>query len=200
MVDATQSSYPAVLTIPDDNKVANWRPLAHWIMVIPHYIVSYVLQIVSQVLALVSWFIIVITGKLPEGIANFQIMATRYNTRVFGWFIGMTEEYPPFTFDAVQDDPGDHAIGVSINPELEDRNRLTVLLRIFWLIPVMVVGIVWAIIAEIIAFLAWFAVLFTGRYPNGMRNFMIGAGRFFLRVTAYGLLLTDEYPPFNTNE
>lgn len=199
MVDPTASGYPAVLTVSGDNRVANWRPLAHWIMVIPHSIVAYVLGIVSNVIALVSWFIIVFTGRLPEGLATFQIMANRYSTRVMGFLIGMTEEYPPFTFDTVAQDPGDHAIGVSITPALEDRNRLTVLLRIIWAIPVLIVGALWMVLANVVAIIAWFAVLFTGRYPEGMRNFMIGVGRYLVRMSAYLLLLTDEYPPFGTD-
>ena len=197
MVEASSGGYPVVLTVADNNKVANWRPLAHWLLVIPHYIINYVLQIVSQVLAVVCWFIIVITGKLPEGLANFQIMYMRYSTRMTGFLLGMTEDYPPFTFDSVAQDPGDYAIGLTVVPELEDRNRLTVALRLLWMIPAAIVTAVFSIIAMIVSLVAWFAVLFTGTYPEGMRNVMIGVGRNVARLSAYVLLLTDEYPPFS---
>ena len=194
------SGYPAVLTIPDDNKVANWRPLLHWLMVVPHLVVGYVLLIVSEILGVLSWLIIVFTGKLPAGLANFQIMILRYGARMMGFYFGLTEQYPPFSFDSVADDPGDHPIRVSVRPQLDGRNRLTVLIRILMLIPLVVVAVVFEFIAAVIGLLAWFAVLFTGRYPTGMRDFMIGIGRYFVRYYAYALLLTDEYPPFNINE
>lgn len=197
MVEATASSYPVQLTYPESNKVANWRPLAHWLMVIPHYIINYVLTIVAEVMLVISWLIIVITGKLPEGIANFLVMAIRYSTRMNGFFVGLTEDYPPFTFDSVADDPGDYSISLSIQPQLEGRNRLTVFFRIIMAIPLLIVAIVYGFIMAILMILAWFAVLVTGSYPEGMRNFVIGASRYFTRLTVYVFLLTDEYPPFD---
>ena len=56
------------------------------------------------------------------------------------------------------------------------------------------------LIAAVLMFVAWFAVLLTGRYPNGMRNFLIGTSRYMTRVNVYGSLLTDQYPPFNIGE
>jgi hypothetical protein len=72
-----------------------------------------------------------------------------------------------------------------------------VFFRIIMAIPLLIVGIVYAMIMTILMLLAWFAVLFTGSYPEGMRNFVIGSSRFFTRVTVYVFLLTDEYPPFD---
>ena len=169
-------------------------------MVIPHYIINYVLSIVSQVMALVSWLIIVVTGKLPEGIANFQIMALRYAHRMNMFLFGLTEDYPPFTFDTVASDPGDYSIQLSIQPQLEGRSRLTVFFRLFMIIPLAIVAMVIFFGVAIVALIAWFAVLFTGTYPAGMRNFVIGAMRYGARVNAYAFLLTDEYPPFNLDE
>ena len=51
----------------------------------------------------------------------------------------------------------------------------------------------------VLIFIGFFAVLFTGRWPAGIRDFGIGVGRWFLRANAYLLLLTDEYPPFTTD-
>ena len=74
---------------------------------------------------------------------------------------------------------------------------MTVALRLLWMIPAAIVTAVFSIIAMIVSLVAWFAVLFTGTYPEGMRNLMIGVGRNVARLSAYVLLLTDEYPPFN---
>ncbi len=201
MVDARAAAgYPVQLTYPESNKVANWRALVHWLMAIPHLIILYVIGAVSGIITFISWFIIVITGKLPEGMANFMIMYQRYTARTLGFYFWLTEDYPPFSFDTVADDPGDHSIQLSVQAELGGRNRLTVFFRLILLIPLIIVGYVFILIATLFAFLAWFAVLFTGRYPEGMRNFVIGTLRYWARVTVYASLLTDQYPPFSTSE
>src|SRR5215218_5273761 len=126
-VQATPGSYPATLTYDPPEKIANWRPLVHWLLAIPHFIVLYVLRIVAEVLAIVAWFIILFTGRLPDGIANFQAMYLRYQARTFTYAGFLEEEYPPFGFEMVSPDPGDYPrIRVDVQSELENRNRLTV--------------------------------------------------------------------------
>jgi hypothetical protein len=76
------------------------------------------------------------------------------------------------------------------------RNRATVAFRIILIIPqVVVLFVVW-IAAVVLGILGWFAALFTGRLPDFARTFLAGTVR-QTRVTAYLLLLTDEYPPFS---
>ena len=78
----------------------------------------------------------------------------------------------------------------------ETRNRLTVGLRLIWVIPAYVVVYLVGIAASVVLFLAWFIVLFTGKWPEGMRVFCVGYYRWSIRVMAYAVLLTDVYPPF----
>ena len=188
------------LGVPESNKVANWRPLAHWAMAIPHMIVGYVLNLVAGVATMVAWFIILFTGKMPDGIANFIIMSQRYNLRAGAFYLGLTETYPPFTFDTVATDPGDHDVTLSIGPQLTGRNRLTVFFRIFMLIPLIIVMYLYMIVVGIVMFIAWFAVLFTGTYPDGMRRLTVGFMRFGQRMATYGSLLTDVYPSFGLTD
>lgn len=77
------------------------------------------------------------------------------------------------------------------------RNRLTTFFRAILVIPHLVVLYVLHIVAAVIVLLAWFAALFTGRNPDGLRTFTIGVLRWQTRVQAYYALLTDEYPPFS---
>ncbi len=201
MVDATAAAgYPVQLTVPESNEVAKWRPLVHWLMAIPHLIILGLLQNVNAIIVMISWFIIVVTGKLPEGMANIMIMYQRYAARTIGFFVWLTEDYPPFSFDTVADDPGNHSIQLSVQAELDGRNRLTVFFRLILLIPLLVVGYVFYLIVVFLTFVAWFAVLFTGHYPEGMRNFVIGKFLYLMRLGAYAFLLTDQYPPFSTSE
>ena len=189
-------SYPATYDVETPEKIANWRAIAHVFMAIPHFIVMYVLGIVSFIVALVSWFAILFTGQLPAGLANTQAMVIRYMVRTYTFAAFLHEEYPPFDFTTSAEDPGGTPVSVSFSPELEDRNRLTVGLRFLWIIPVAIFLWVIILVAELLVFIAFFAVLFTGRWPGGMRDFVVKAIRLLVRVDAYGTLLTDEYPPF----
>jgi hypothetical protein len=79
----------------------------------------------------------------------------------------------------------------------EKRNRLTTFFRLLMIIPVAIVLYVFGIIASIAIVISWFAIVITGRYPDGLYSFVADFNRFVTRVTAYGVLLTDAYPPFS---
>ncbi len=192
-------SYPATVSFEAPEKIDNWRPLVQWILAIPHMVVSSVLNTVAEILAFLSWVIILFTGKLPAGIATFQCMALRYETRVSAYIGFLHSEYPPFDFTPSAADPGGQPIQVDYTPALEDRNRLTVGLRLIWMIPAAIYSIVIIIVAAVLWFVAFFAVLFTGKWPQGLLNFVLGAIRVGTRLNAYAFLLTDEYPPFATD-
>ncbi len=191
-------TYPATFTFDAPERVANWRPLVHWLLAIPHLAVLYVLGAVSELLSIISWFAILFTGRLPEGLANFQVMYLRYTLRTATYTGFLREEYPPFAFTMTPAEPGeDPRVRVDVMPALEDRNRLTVAFRLILVIPHMLVLAVLWVALIIVGIIPFFAVLFTGRWPKGLRNFALGVGRWWLRVNAYLLLLTDEYPPFS---
>ncbi len=189
-------SYPVNLEIEAPLEVANWRPLVHWILAIPHLIIASVLSNVAEVLGLVSWFIILFTGELPQGIADFQCMILRYETRAYSYAFWLREDYPPFEFELTGTDPGTDPVRVDVTPQLTDRNRLTVGLRLLWIIPIALFTAVVAVGACFALIASFFAVLFTGRWPDGIRRFVVNAARLVTRVNAYGRLLVDDYPPF----
>jgi hypothetical protein len=189
--------YPATFTFDPPEKIANWRPLVNWLLAIPHFIVLYGLNLVSEVVSFISWFAIVFTGKLPEGLASVQVMCLRYSTRASTYAGFLREEYPPFTFATTAADPGDDPrVRVDVVPQLDNRNRLTVFFRIILAIPHFVVVAVLAIAAFVALVIAFFAVLFTGAWPPGLRDFVIKVMRYGVRFQAYLCLLTDVYPPF----
>ena len=80
---------------------------------------------------------------------------------------------------------------------VEQRNRLTTFFRLILMIPVAIVLYVFMIVAYIAIVIAWFAIVLTSHYPPGLYKFVADVNRFLARVTAYGALLTDAYPPFN---
>lgn len=92
-------------------------------------------------------------------------------------------------------DPGGDPLRVDLVPQLTERNRLTVGLRFLWAVPIGLFLV--AVVAWFALVLAFFAVLFTGRWPEGLRRFVLGTARLNVRVNAYTNLLVDGYPPFS---
>jgi hypothetical protein len=192
-------SYPASVDVQTPDKIANWRPLVQWIMAIPHLIITSVLSNVASVVGFVSWLIILFTGKLPVGLANFQCMIFRYSTRAYAYAGFLHEEYPPFDFTSTASDPGGTPVSVNFEPVLEDRNRLTCALRLIWLIPTALFTFVIWIVTAICWLIGFFAVLFTGSWPAGLHDWIMKGLRVSVRLNAYAYLLTDESPPFSTD-
>ncbi|MGH9230828.1 MAG: DUF4389 domain-containing protein [Acidimicrobiales bacterium] len=198
-METFDQAYPATLEVDRAERIANLRPIVQWLLAIPHWAILNALQDLSGIIAIISWFLILFTGKLPEALANLQSLIIRYGNRTYAYAGFLREEYPPFTFetDAPTDPSSYPPVRTGFAPELENRNRLTVGFRIILVIPqaiVLAVLVVAALVAWVIAF---FAVLFTGRWPEGLRSFVVGVMRWGTRVSAYFLLLTDTYPPFS---
>lgn len=192
------NGYPARLEIRSPERLDRWRPFVQWIMAIPHLLIGGALGYVSRALSLVSWFVILFTGRLPVGIANFQCMYQRYNARALAYAGFLTVDYPPFAFEMSATEPGDYPpVGLDIRPQLEGRNRVTVLFRLILAIPHFVVLSILASLALLATVIGAFAVLFTGSWPVGIRRFVVGVSRWAVRFEAYFMLLTDEYPPFS---
>ena len=190
-------TYPATFTLDAPEKMARWRPLVHWLLAIPHLIILYVFGIVAQLMAVIAWFVIVITAKLPAGLSKVLVAYSRYNTRVVSYVLFLHDVYPAFDFSDANEDPGGSPVAVSYEPALEDRNRLTVLLRLIWAIPAYLFFVVVYIVASIVWTVGFFAVIILGRWPQWMITFISGVMRCGTRFEAYLLLLTDEYPPFS---
>ncbi len=145
---------------------------------------------VAVFLAVVSWFTIVLTGTHIIGIRQFTMFYMRWRVRALSYLMLFEDAYPPF---------GDAPYPASI--EIVDpsgpRNRLTVAFRLILAIPHFIVLPFVLLGWGITTIIAWFAILFTGAYPQGLVAFGVGAFRWRLRVEAYLLLMVDEYPPFS---
>jgi hypothetical protein len=196
-MESVGQAYPATFELDRAERIANWRPLVQWLLAIPHFAILYGLQLVARAAAIISWFAILFTGKLPEGLANIVGLYIRYNNRASAYAGFLREEYPPFVFDPVAPDPGMYPpVRTGFAPELENRNRVTVGFRLILAIPQLIVVAVLGIAALLVWLISFFAVLFTGRWPEGLRTFVVGYMRWVTRVEAYIGLLTDAYPPF----
>jgi len=188
--------YPVVVEFDRDLAVDRWRPFVNWLLAIPHWIVLYGLNIVSRGIVLVSFFTVLFTKDIPDGLFNFQAMVNRYSFRV-NTFVGfMKNEYPPFEFLMDQADPGGDAARYSITKPVE-YNRWLPLVKWLLVIPHYIVLVFLVLGVVVVEIIAMFAVLFTGKFPQGFRDYVIGVNRWANRVSAYFMLLVDEYPPFS---
>lgn len=163
------------------------------ILAIPHFIILYFLRIALQVVTLIAWFAILFTGKYPAGMLRFAVGCTRWNTLVNAYVMLLTDRYPPFALD--QD--SQYPVRFLVQERSTGRNRLTTFFRIILVLPHVVILAVLGVAAFVVLVLAWFAALFTGRVPAGMHGFLVGYNRWSARVSAYLILLVDEYPPFS---
>ena len=193
-------SYPARLGLESPLEVKNWRPLVHWFLAIPHYLVIYALRILRFALTIVAFFTILFTKQVPDSIFNMIVMTRRYGWRVTSYVLWMRESYPPFSFTASAQDDGVDPAWLSIDYPRE-LNRWLVLVK-WWLLAIPHYVVLWflGVGAFFVAIVAFFAVLFTGKYPEGMRSFLVGVSRWTLRVYTYAGLLRDEYPPFSLED
>ncbi len=192
-------AYPATIEVRTPEQLDRWRPLGQWILAIPHLIIAGAMEYVSGAVAMVSWFVILFTGRLPADLANFQIMILRYTTRAEAYAGFLFTEYPPYDFTIAASDPGGCPAVVNIVPELENRDRLTVGLRLLWAIPAVLYAFVITLVGALCWIAAFFAILFTGKWPVGLLSWVMKSLRVSVRLNAYVMLLTDEYPPYSTD-
>ena len=101
------SSYPLNSEVACAERVARWRPLVNWILVIPLYLWLTVLEYGGAAVSLAGWFAIVFTGRLPERLGDCLVAVLRYQWRVVAFLYGLTAGYPGFPVVAGYIDPGD---------------------------------------------------------------------------------------------
>jgi len=173
------------------------RTLFGWLYIaIPHGFVLFFVGIWAAILSFLAWWAVLFTGKYPKSFHAFQVGYFNWSTRVSASLYNLTDEYPSFG-------TGGTSASVSVEqpvPEVSSRGLL-ILRTLFGIIYVLIphgfclfFRLIWS---GILAFLAWFAVLFAGSYPASWHAFNVGSSRWALRVCAYLYFLTDDYPPFS---
>lgn len=188
--------FPAQVEFEGDRHVARWRPLVQWILAIPHIAIASALRSLRQILTLISLVTVLFTKEIPRSLFNMITMSYRYEWRAMSYAMFMHDDYPPFDFEPTSADNGlePHARLSIAYPEHLDRWKP--LYKWFLAIPHYFV-IIGLSIASVFALIGgFFAVVFTGEYPAGVRNLLVGTYRYTLRVEAYVGLLTDVYPPY----
>lgn len=186
-------SYPAELDVDfPQNGIARWRPLVQWILAIPQFFVLAFVGFAAYFAFIGVWFSILFTRKYPPGLFKFMSGVVRWANRVNGFNWVMTEQYPPFS---LEDEP-QYPVRTRIQYPEAGISRWRVFFQGFLAIPHFIVLYLLGIGAYFAFIYAWFVILFTGKYPEGVFNFIVGVMRWQTRVFAYALLMTEEYPPF----
>ena len=172
-----------------------------WLYVgIPHGIILYVYGILTNLVTLIAFFAILITGRYPLGLFNFVVGYYRWGARVTAYLSLMTDKYPPFSTTTAMWQSADPVTLEVLYPERLSRWRVLLKLFLGWLyvgIPHGFVLFFYGIAVLVVLFVAWWAILFTSRFPLGLFNFVVRYFRWSARVQVYLALLRDEYPPFN---
>jgi hypothetical protein len=130
--------------------------------------------------------------KYPRWWFDWNLELQRFSTRVAVYLALMDDRYPS------TDDHQSVQLDYDYPDAKRDLNRWLPLVKWFLAIPHFVVLIFLYVATVVMVLVAWFAILFTGRYPRGIFDFVQGVIRWHTRVTAYALLMvTDRYPPFS---
>jgi Domain of unknown function (DUF4389) len=130
--------------------------------------------------------------KYPRWWFDWNLELTRFSSRVALYGALLDDRYPS------TDERQSLLLDIPYPDARTDLNRWLPLVKWFLAIPHYIVLFFLGIAAVVCVVIAWFAILFTGRYPRGLFEFVVGVGRWSVRVSAYALLLaTDRYPPFS---
>jgi hypothetical protein len=202
--------YPLRVEARRDESLSRWLWLVKWLLLLPHYLALAVLWTGLVVLTLVAYLAVLFTGRYPEPIRAYNLGVLRWTWRVgyYGYQALGTDAYPPFT---LADDP-DHPARLRLDPH-EPPTRWRPLVTWLFALPHLIVlaalygpvnrnadapgpiGVTAALLL-----IAGLALLFTGRYPDGLHDLLVGVARWSLRVTAYLVLLVPRYPPLRLDQ
>ncbi|MDF2746280.1 MAG: hypothetical protein K0S98_564 [Propionibacteriaceae bacterium] len=210
------SSYPVHVDAHLDAGLSRWLWLVKWVLAIPHCVVLAFLWLAFAVLSVVAFFAILITGRYPKTIFDFNVGVLRWSWRVSYYTYGAlgTDRYPPFTLQEVPDYPAHLEIDYP-----DQLSRGLVLIK-WWLLAIphyLILAFflggglyvaneavtneparwVWGGgLIGLLVLIAAVVLLFTGRYPRPIYDLVLGLNRWVLRVAGYAGLMTDQYPPF----
>ncbi|MEU5959491.1 DUF4389 domain-containing protein [Streptomyces sp. NPDC047525] len=189
--------YPTQLGLKGTRHIARWRPLVQWLLAVPQLLIAYVLSLLRGVLTFIAFFTVLFTRRIPRPLFDAIAMTFRYEWRVASYALFLREDYPPFDFQSASGDDGldPHTVVTFTYPER--MSRWQPLIKWLLAVPHYLVLFLLSIAAMASVIVGFFAVLITGEYPLGIRDFVVGVYRYNLRVQAYVGLLTDSYPPFS---
>jgi len=183
--------YPLRYDVEYPEELSRWLIFVKWLLAIPHSIILWALGVAAGVIGFIAFFAILFTKRYPRGLFDFVVNVNRWNANV-GAYTGLfRDEYPPFSWE-----PGQYGVTYEVDYP-EELSRWLIFVKWLLAIPHYIVLLFLGIAVFVVYFIAWFAILFTKRFPRGLFDFAVGVNRWQYRVNAYTGLLRDEYPPFS---
>jgi hypothetical protein len=190
---APAGDYPVRYDVEYPEQLSRWKIFVKWILAIPQFIIVYLLQGVASILVFIAFFAILFTKKWPRGLFDFTVQINRWTANTFAYALLLfRDEYPPFGGEA-----GQYPLKLEIDYD-DNLSRWLIFVKWLLVIPHVIVLLVLELVGFVMVLIAFFAILFTGKYPRGLYDFVVGVIRWYWRVDAYAfLLMTDRYPPFS---
>jgi len=190
MMDAP-GTYPVHFEIPRPDRQSRLLIFVKFFLAIPHLLILYALSAALSVITFIAWFAILFTKTYPAGLFKFAVGVERWRYNVGAYIFLLRDEYPPFSMDA-----GNYAVAFDISYP-DGLSRWMIFVKWLLVIPNVIVLFVLLLCAYVTTTVAWFAILFTGAYPDSLFKFAVGVMRWQARVNAYTNFMTDRYPPFS---
>ena len=191
MAEGATASYPLTYDVEYPGELSRWLIFVKWLLAIPHLIVVYGLGVAASLLTFIAFFAILFTKRYPRELFDFVVNINRWNANVISYLFLLRDDYPPFSWDS---DLYPVTYEVAYPEEL---SRWLIFVKWLLVIPHIIVLFLLYIGAMLAMLAAWFAILFTKRYPESLFRFVVGVLRWQLRASAYMNLMCDEYPPFS---
>ncbi len=188
---APAAPYPLRYDVQYPESLSRWLIFVKWLLAIPHFLIIYALLAVASVIQFIAFFAILFTKRYPRGLFDFVVNIYRWNANVSAYIGLLRDDYPPFSWD-----PDKYPVTFEVDYP-EQLSRWLIFFKWLLIIPNLIALVFVFIVAYILWVVAWFAILFTGNFPRGMFDFIVGTMRWGYRVQAYTYLLTDQYPPFS---
>jgi hypothetical protein len=188
---ATPSSYPVTYDVEYPQELSRWLIFVKWLLAFPHLLILYALQGVASIITLIAFFAILFTKRFPREMFVFVVGVYRWNANVSAYAGLLRDEYPPFSWE-----PGRYPLTYDVEYP-EELSRWLPFVKWLLALPHLIALIFLGLAAAVAHLIAFFAILFTKRYPEGLFRFVVGVTRYAQRYVAYTYLLRDEYPPFS---
>jgi hypothetical protein len=182
------SKHPIHIVLEDDLRRSRLTVFFRILLVLPHFVWLYIWGIAATIAALVNWIATLVRGTSPGALHRFLAAYLRYQTHVYAYLYLIGNPFPGFAGKE-----GSYPIDLRIAPP-ERQNRWTVLFRIVLVVPALFVAYVYGLLLSVTAVLGWFAALFTGKMPRGLRDAAALALRYRAQTTGYLYFVTGRYP------
>jgi hypothetical protein len=206
-------AYPVQVRARLDTPLSRWLWLVKWLLLVPHALILFALWVAFWLSSLFALVAIVITGRYPRALFDFNLGVLRWSWRVgfYAYSALGTDRYPPFSLGEEPDYPArlDIAYPAHLSRGLALVKWWLLALPHYLILAILFSGGTWfswrlgetgwamgGSVVGLIVLVTGIVLAVTGSYPRPLFDLLVGFSRWALRVVGYAALMTDRYPPF----